>query len=135
MPIQWNNDLSVGIEEIDNQHRELIGRINQLFDACNQGKGKAAVQETIKFLEDYVIIHFGAEEKAMVQYGYPDYASHKVHHQQFVASFGELKNRLETDGPGAYLVVLTNRIVVDWLNSHIRNVDKILVAYLKTKLV
>lgn len=134
MPIQWSNDLSVGIEEIDNQHRELIGRINQLFDACNQGKGKATVQETIKFLEDYVIIHFGAEEKTMVQYGYPDYANHKAHHQQFVASFAELKNRLEADGPGAYLVILTNRIVVDWLNSHIRNVDKVLGAFLKTKL-
>jgi hemerythrin len=133
MPIEWTSDLSVGVVEIDRQHQELFQRINRLFDACYQGTSKATVAEMIQFLADYVVSHFGTEEKYMIQFNYPDYATHKTHHQQFIASFQEVKNKLDTDGPGPHLVILTNRLVVSWLNAHIRNVDKLLGAFLKGK--
>ena len=130
MAIQWTNDLAVGVIEIDNQHQELFKQINQLLEACHQGKAKESVQEIIKFLEDYVVTHFGTEENFMLQYNYPRFSSHKSQHQQFIMSFAELKNQLETKGPGPHLVILTNRVVVEWLNTHIRNVDKELGAFL-----
>jgi hemerythrin len=48
MAIEWTDDLAVGIVEIDNQHKELFHQINQLLEACNQGKGKETVGK-IKF--------------------------------------------------------------------------------------
>lgn len=134
MLIEWTEDLAVGIAEIDNQHRELFSRINQLLEACTQGKGKDAVSDIVRFLEEYVVVHFSAEEKLMEKYSYPDYRDHKKLHEQFVTDFSGLKEKLETEGPGPHIVIMTNRVVVTWLNSHIRNVDKNVGAYLKTKL-
>ncbi|HBF37238.1 MAG TPA: hemerythrin [Firmicutes bacterium] len=133
MAIEWTEDLAVGVTIIDDQHKELYQRINQLLEACNQSKGREVVGETIKFLEDYVVTHFGQEEEYMQKYNYPDYPKHKGYHTEFIKSFQELKARFDADGPGAHIVIMTNRIVVGWLNSHIRNVDKLLGAYLKDK--
>lgn len=134
MAIEWTEDLAVGAKEIDDQHKELFRMVNQMLEACTQGKGKEVLTEMLKFLEDYVVTHFGTEERFMQQYGYPEYLSHKKHHEQFINSFQELKKEMAATGPGTHLVIMTNRTVVGWLNSHIRNVDKQLGAFLKDKL-
>ncbi|MDK2992590.1 MAG: hemerythrin [Clostridiales bacterium] len=134
MAIQWDQSLSVGIDKIDNQHKELFNRVNALLDACNQGKGKQVVGEIIDFLGDYVVTHFGAEERYMQQYNYPDYGAHKAMHDGFIDSFGQLKKKFESEGPGIQLVLQTNRTVVDWLIKHIGNTDKALGTFLKTKM-
>ena len=56
--IEWTADLATGVDEIDNQHKELFQRINNLLEACNHGKGKEEVKKVISFLEDYVITTF-----------------------------------------------------------------------------
>jgi len=134
MPIEWTSDLSVGVAEIDRQHQELFRQINRLLEACHQGTAKETVIEIVRFLSEYVVNHFSAEEKLMLQFSYPDYASHKNYHQQFMVSFQELKHKLDSEGAGSHIVILTNRTVVNWLNSHIRNVDKLLGDFLKDKL-
>ncbi|NLV92725.1 MAG: hemerythrin family protein [Firmicutes bacterium] len=123
MAIAWTPDLAVGVELIDEQHKELFKRINDLFEACNQGKGKEAVAETIDFLEDYVVVHFTDEQALMRRHRYPQYESHKALHDGFVESLKQLKEHLDTEGPGLTLVLKTNRIVVQWLTGHIRRVD------------
>lgn len=131
MAIEWTDDLAVGFQEIDNQHQELFRMINHMLEACNQGKGKEVLSDLIKFLENYAVTHFSTEENLMKSNNYPDYNAHKNHHEQFIKNFGELKNQLAATGPGTHIVIMTNRIVVNWLNSHIRNVDKLLGAFLK----
>ena len=133
MAILWTEDLSVGVKEIDNQHIELFKRVSNLLEACNQGKGKENVREVIAFLEKYVISHFGTEERYMKNYQYPDYISHKKQHDVFVNSFADLKNQFEKEGAGLHIVILTNRLVVDWLTDHIKKVDKLLGAFLKSQ--
>ena len=83
MAILWKENLSVGVNEIDNQHKELFNRINNLLDACTRGKGSEEIKRTLNFLSDYVISHFGTEENLMVRYNYPDYTSHKEKHEKF----------------------------------------------------
>ncbi len=134
MAIEWTEDLAVGIDKIDNQHRELFHQINQLLEACNQNKGREAVGKIIAFLGEYVVTHFGSEEELMQKYHYPEYKVHKTHHTQFINSFTELKAKFDSDGPGPHIVIMTNRVVVGWLNSHIRNVDKLLGDFLKSQL-
>lgn len=134
MAIEWTEDLAMGVTEIDNQHKELFRRINLLLDACNQHKAKDEVGQTIEFLGNYVVEHFGHEERYMDFYGYPESVDHKEHHRQFINSLQELKDRFEADGPGAHIIIMTNRAVVGWLNSHIRNVDRLLGAYLRAKM-
>lgn len=134
MALEWSNELATGYEEIDQQHRELFNRINNLFEACKQRKGMEEVKSMMQFLADYVIKHFSAEEKYMERLSYPGYAAHKAQHWKFTETFSELKKRLEEEGPGVLLVVNTNLILVEWLKNHIRKVDKELGAFLKNNI-
>ena len=36
--ISWNDKISVGIQEIDEQHKRLVALINNLYDAMVEGK-------------------------------------------------------------------------------------------------
>lgn len=135
MAILWTPDLATKVDEIDSQHRELFKRINDLLDACNQGRGKEEVQKVIRFLEEYVVTHFCEEEKYMEKYNYPGYKDHKAQHKEFAENFSQLKKQFDSEGPGVHIVISTNHIVVDWLRTHIRKVDKALGAFLQEKLV
>ncbi|HEY8463215.1 MAG TPA: bacteriohemerythrin, partial [Bacillota bacterium] len=131
MQIQWSKDLELNHPKIDSQHQELFRRINQLFEACSEGKGSQMVVEMIAFLEQYVVEHFGTEEALMIDVHYPGYPKHKSLHQGFITSFKKLKEEIDPKGPGINIIIMVNRMVVDWLNHHIRNVDKEFAQYLR----
>jgi len=135
MAVLWRNDLSIGVEAIDNQHKELFNRINTLLDACTQGKGAEEVGSVIKFLEEYVVVHFNHEQSLMTKYNYPEYEAHKAMHIKFVEDFSKLKQQFEKEGATINFVIQTNQVVVDWLVNHISRVDKKLGAFLKDKVV
>ena len=48
MTYTWNKDLETGNPMIDRQHKQLISCINDLLDACSQGKGRDKILETVK---------------------------------------------------------------------------------------
>jgi len=75
--MQWTEDLSVGVETIDNQHKELFSRINSLADAIRQGKCTYIIHGVVTFLEDYAASHFSAEEAFMQHHAYPEYQQHR----------------------------------------------------------
>ena len=137
--MQWTEDLAVGVEKIDAQHKELFEKINDLVSAVKQSVCKYKIGDVIRFLEDYVVFHFGEEERYMLKFGYPDYQVHKAQHEKFIANFQELKKELpKLEGgskPGSYdLSVETNKVVVDWILDHIAKVDKRLGVFLKDKI-
>lgn len=124
MAIAWRENYEIGIKQVDAQHKELFQKINSLLDACTNHKGREEVFDTIKFLEEYVIKHFTEEEKLQREYCYPGYVRHKVTHEQFTRDFNELKNKLQQDGATLQFVMLVNKVVVEWIITHITSVDK-----------
>lgn len=137
--MKWTEDLSVGVELIDHQHRELIARINDLVVAIRQKTCKYKISDVLQFLDEYIVFHFGEEEKIMQKYAYPEYPSHRDQHKKFIASFQKLKKELPKLGrgtkPGSYdLSVETNTVVVDWILEHIAHVDMKLGKFLKDRM-
>ena len=91
---EWDDNYSVGVAEIDEQHQELIELINRLHEAIEQGSAGNAASSAINELDtmssvldelvDYSCYHFSTEEKYMLEYTYPEYDRHKRLHAQFV---------------------------------------------------
>jgi hemerythrin len=133
MAIKWNENLAVGVSEIDEQHRELFDRLNKLLEACNQGKGKEAVASMIDYLEAYVVKHFSAEEKLQRASGYPQFKAHQAMHAEFMQKAAGLKAKLEEQGPALPFVITVNKTVVDWVTNHISKADRDLGQYLQGK--
>lgn len=131
MAIEWTSDLSVGIEFIDNQHKELFARINNLVEACKEKNGKENLTEVFQFLKDYIIEHFGAEEAVMQKYNYPQYDYHKGQHEEFVKDTSELEKGLNNEIDQLFVADRLSNYLVSWLVLHIRRVDKALGIFLK----
>lgn len=134
--MEWTQDLSVGVEEIDEQHKELFKRIKNLVDAIKNAECKYVIDGTISFLEEYAGSHFAVEEKYMEESRYEDLQQHKVQHAIFLNSLAELKKQSaepRVKGSSYDLSVTTNQMVVDWIISHIVRIDKKLGEFLKSR--
>ena len=132
--MQWTPDLSVGIQEIDDQHKELFGQLNGLSEAMMKGMGKGEIGKLLDFLGAYVVTHFGAEERQMARQNYPSLASHRAKHQELIADFTKFRTEFDTAGAKLSLVLDLNSKLVAWLKTHICGTDKQLGAFLKAKI-
>lgn len=137
--MEWTKKLSVGIDRIDNQHKELFSRINDLVTAIKKSVCKEKIGEVIQFLDDYVVFHFREEEGYMDKYSYPEIAQHKAQHKIFLSNLQKLRDRVPAlEGgkkPGSYdLSVETNQVVVDWILEHIAETDIKLGKFLQGKM-
>lgn len=133
MKLQWTEDLSVGEEEVDSQHRELFKMINALDAAIRKGKPNKEIVGLIGFLDDYIVVHFGTEEKYMTSTGYPDFESHRKKHEWFIEEFSHIKKRLEDGAPLVEIGGLSNNLLITWFSNHIRTIDKALGGFLASK--
>lgn len=129
--MMWNDGLKIGVPLIDSEHKELCGRIDQLFDACKRGKGKDEILKTMDFLESYTIKHFSDEEKLQRASAYPKVAEHKAMHDSFTAQIAAFKKDLAENGATLATISKTNYFLMDWLLNHIQKVDTELAKYIK----
>lgn len=134
MAFQWTADLATSVPEIDDQHKELIVRVESLLSALAQGKGRDEISRIVQFLTDYVVFHFGNEERYMQKFGYSNTQQHRAQHELFVKIFLRLKERLLIEGASPQLIEDARQLVVDWLVNHIKFSDRALGLFLKRKL-
>ena len=52
MRAEFDDSLVTGNEMIDGQHKELIGKINNLLDSCETSKDKVVAVKTLDYLAD-----------------------------------------------------------------------------------
>ncbi|MCL2496584.1 MAG: hemerythrin family protein [Clostridiales bacterium] len=120
----WKDSLLVGVPQIDSQHRKLVDTIDQLMDACMQGKGRTAIEQTLDFIVSYTKEHFKDEENLQAKYEYPGLAAHKQIHAQFITTVTALLREFDQIGPNISLTAKLNKTLIDWLANHISVEDK-----------
>ena len=130
MKVRWTAELATGVERIDEEHKELIDRMDQFLDACRQGLGKERAAQMLDFLEQYAISHFAMEEGLMVESAYPSTRSHRAQHTTFRRNVQRIREVFDSDGPGVHVIVQVNRTVIDWMLDHIRTTDKALGSFI-----
>lgn len=133
MALSWTEDLSVGIELIDEQHKTWFDKADQLFEAGKKGQAKEFVGQMLDFLDDYTKKHFSDEEKYMLSIDYPGYSEQKAMHTDFIDRLAKLKQEFNESGGNILVILNANQMVVDWLTRHISNVDKKIGVYVKSK--
>lgn len=120
--IRWTPELSVGIEEIDGQHKELVSLLNQLHVAIVERHAARDAAEILDRLVDYTRIHFAVEEALMRLLEYPDYEAHKAQHEELVEQVHQLRHKVIVEGKpitGELLLFLKR-----WLTEHILASDQ-----------
>ena len=130
MRYEVTQDLITGNSLIDSEHRQLFAAVNDLMDACSQGRGRDQIQQTVRFLNDYVMKHFGDEEQLQKTTRYPAYATHKLFHDGYIRQLDAVCGAISKEGGSiANLSRLNTQIGI--LVNHIRTEDKKLAAHVK----
>ena len=131
MPIEFDPVLLVGVDEIDDQHRELFRRIGALLDASRNRRSREEVVRLLEFLGSYVVDHFASEEQRMELAAYPRAAGHRAEHRQFVKELEVLRHELKSEGPTNLFVIRVGNRVTEWLREHIYRTDRSLGEWLR----
>jgi hemerythrin len=132
MPVyfSWKPSLSVFVEEIDNQHMELYRRLDRFLESVLQGEGKQEVNQILRFLIDYCVVHFGTEELYMQKHAYHGYSAHKKAHERLTNDVLNIQCQVEEGVTSQHIVALINQLG-DWVTEHIEKMDKELGTYLR----
>jgi hemerythrin len=126
--------MSVDIAEIDEQHRKLIGLLNEFYDATNNGRGMKIAAALFDQLFDYAALHFATEERLMEEHGFPALEIHLMEHRKFVERVKALKMNFKKNKTDKY--TLPNDVLTflwEWLQTHILKTDKQYGSYLNKK--
>lgn len=122
MKLAWNDDLSVGVESIDLDHKELIQFYGDLEVAVAMGREFEYIKSRLDFMCYYCIAHFGREEETMRSYGYPYVDEHIKSHNALQATFVELyEGYVETRSIERAERILA--FLAGWLTKHILGED------------
>ncbi len=129
--ITWGSEFSVGINSIDEQHKKLVGYVNELNDAMAQGKGKDVLEKILGSLVDYTKTHFAHEERLFKAHAYPEGSTHKAKHDELTKKVIQFQKDLH-DGKTVMSVEIM-AFLKDWLLNHIKGTDMKYSPYLKAK--
>lgn len=129
--IQWNDEYSVRVKEIDQQHMKLVELINELHRAMKEARGKEVVGKILTDLISYTKFHFTAEERLMKLNNYPDYLNHKLEHENLTQKVLAYRDQYAEGKLSLPIEVI--QFLKDWLLKHILGSDKKYSPYLADK--
>src|SRR6476661_9169262 len=89
----WQARYSVGVPEIDAQHKKLIELINELFKAMRVGGGDHIMAKLFDSLLKYTQQHFAFEENLMRKGRYSGLEAHIEEHRKLISQVHDLRDR------------------------------------------
>lgn len=93
--IDWNESLSVGVAEIDDEHRQFIARVNELNRAIVEGSDKPTVERLLDLMLMEATHHFWHEQQLLKLWKYPQRAAHAAKHAQLTAQIERVMQEFE----------------------------------------
>ncbi len=131
--LEWQDDLSVGIELIDGQHKQWIEHFNRAAEAVAAHQGAMHITKTLGFLVEYTEAHFSTEERHMAASHYAGVDEHKAKHDELKAIMADLVQDFEEEGVNHKLANAVDAFLGNWLVKHIQDVDMKFGAFVKTE--
>ena len=131
-PLRWSPDQAVGVEVIDAQHRELYDRAERLITALRRND-RSEVEPLVRYLGDYVLEHFEAEDRLMRESGFPGAAAHRMEHEQFKNDFAAMAADFSEKGPTVLVAMTLHNWIAGWLNRHVAGPDAALARWVRTQ--
>ncbi|MBF0293863.1 MAG: hemerythrin family protein [Magnetococcales bacterium] len=130
--LQWNDSLSVGLTEIDNDHKKLVEMLNALIVASRDDTERTRIGKILDDLISYTSWHFRHEERLMQTYRYKGFMAHKKEHSGLIEQAGSLQQAFHANQAEITSEVLG--FLQHWLTNHILKTDLELGTFLQQKL-
>jgi hemerythrin-like metal-binding protein len=118
----WKPSYDTGIPEIDYDHRQLVGLINELYEAMTQNHGYEIVNRILDRLLEYAQHHFATEESFMRAGKYPQIATHEGEHQRFCDEVAAMDAGRRAGKQPLSTEMMS--FLCEWLRDHVTTSDK-----------
>jgi hemerythrin-like metal-binding protein len=119
--IEWRDEFSVGLPEVDHEHRELIAMINRLHLESAGGADIARVAAALGEIHARISAHFALEEKCMTSLGYEGYPEHKADHEKLLDDIRDIMDDVSMTGRFDHEVLGTR--LSRWFVGHFSTLD------------
>lgn len=119
--IHWKDDYSVGVPEVDLEHRELIALINAAHDEMQREGTPDSVTRFLGEIYTRIAAHFALEEKVMRAEKYDQYLDHKTDHERLLDEIRDIMDAYD-DGQ-LYDEAQFARVLSAWFVGHFSSHD------------
>lgn len=119
--LEWSDEMSVGIDEIDAEHRHFIKLINDLNRAILDRMDLTEIRHRMQLILDDATQHFAHEEALFATGHYPDADKHAERHREAITAFRRIMARLSDKHTQS-----------EWIEAGLK-VKQILVGHLVTE--
>lgn len=121
--IDWKPEFSVGIDDVDQEHQELIALINEVYESLKRKDvTKSQVTDGLGEIHARIAAHFALEEYIMQQARYDRLTEHKADHDLLLGDIVDIIERYEADAYFKYEEVLSEHLR-DWFTVHFQTHD------------
>jgi hemerythrin len=118
---EWSDEFSVGVEEIDDDHKRLLGLLKNLQNAVEARERRDVLGKLLDELIHYTNYHFAHEEALFLRTNYPGYSAHERKHQALTTTAHAIREDFQLSAsmalPRQVLVFLKNWICEDILGA------------------
>ena len=125
---EWSKEFSVGVAEIDDDHRRLLELLNELHDAVERGDGQDVLGKVLDGLTLYVSYHFAHEEALFLRTNYPGSERHRRQHRALTITVREIHDDFQS-GASDVLPQQVLEFLKNWLYEHILGSDRAFGVY------
>jgi hemerythrin len=129
--LKFSDQFRVGHFLLDQQHEELFALLSRLHEVVTQKPSPAELQCAMAPLHFAILNHFQTEETLMRNNLYPGYLDHKRVHEGVITRLNDAESQLKRSDPALPLSVAN--FLKDWLQHHISQEDRLIVAHLESR--
>jgi len=119
--LQWKPEYSVGIQSMDDEHREMIGLINATYEKLKSDADADQVEEHLGEILSTISMHFALEERIMQNAGYGEFQAHKDDHEVLLDRLRDLMDDFFVDPAGG--ADRLEQSLSDWFAKHFSTFD------------
>jgi len=91
--LRWEAEMSVGIPEIDEDHKQFFDMINLLNRSIIDRMEPAAIKKRMQLIIDDAERHFSQEERLFKEWQYPDIEGHALSHGRALKALYEVNEK------------------------------------------
>lgn len=124
MGLVWRDQLSVGNNVIDSDHKYLIETINKVEQSLG-AKNRIGLSTALDDLSQYSRVHFDREEKIAEAVGYTQVSHLNQSHQELLKQLEQVRGEIDAMGQEWSTDAINHftNFLRDWLINHVIKED------------
>lgn len=120
MLIGWKNELEIGNEMIDTQHRMLVLLLRKLDIAIKSSLEHKIIMGILLEIRRFTEFHFLSEENLMAELRYPNLLDHEKIHSELLSQFNVFIAKINRKQEFAEDIL---PLIHAWIASHVLHED------------